>query len=55
MEFPGRGEQIAPAELEALLLSHPGILDAAVVPSPDPEAGEVPKAFVVARPSEARL
>jgi acyl-CoA synthetase (AMP-forming)/AMP-acid ligase II len=42
-----KGFQVAPAELEALLLSHPAIADAAVVPSPDEEAGEVPKAFVV--------
>ena len=40
---------IAPAELEAILLSHPRVDDAAVVPSPDTAAGEVPKAFVVAR------
>lgn len=39
--------QVAPAELEAVLLAHPCIADAAVVPSPDEEAGEVPKAFVV--------
>jgi acyl-CoA synthetase (AMP-forming)/AMP-acid ligase II len=39
--------QIAPAELEALLLTHPSITDAAVIPLPDDEAGEVPKAFVV--------
>jgi len=42
-----KGEQIAPAELEALLLTHPVITDAAVIPIPDEEAGEVPKAFVV--------
>jgi acyl-CoA synthetase (AMP-forming)/AMP-acid ligase II len=43
-----RGTQIAPAELEAVLLSHPRVADAAVVGSPHEEAGEVPKAFVVA-------
>ena len=41
--------QVPPAELEGLLLEHPGIADAAVVPKQDVEAGEVPKAFVVAR------
>jgi acyl-CoA synthetase (AMP-forming)/AMP-acid ligase II len=39
--------QVAPAELEAVLLSHPAVADCAVVRSPDEEAGEVPKAFVV--------
>jgi acyl-CoA synthetase (AMP-forming)/AMP-acid ligase II len=39
--------QVAPAELEALLLTHDDILDAAVVPTPDPKAGEIPKAFIV--------
>jgi acyl-CoA synthetase (AMP-forming)/AMP-acid ligase II len=42
-----KGYQIAPAELEALLLTHPAITDAAVIPLPDEEAGEIPKAFVV--------
>src|SRR5205823_2851165 len=42
-----KGFQVAPAELEALLLKHPAVADAAVIPSPDAEAGEVPKAFVV--------
>ena len=42
-----KGFQVAPAELEALLLSHSHITDAAVVRSPDQEAGEIPKAFVV--------
>jgi acyl-CoA synthetase (AMP-forming)/AMP-acid ligase II len=42
-----KGFQVAPAELEALLLTHPAIADAAVIPSPDEEAGEIPKAFVV--------
>jgi acyl-CoA synthetase (AMP-forming)/AMP-acid ligase II len=42
-----KGMQVAPAELEAILLGHPAVADAAVIPSPDEEAGEVPKAFVV--------
>jgi acyl-CoA synthetase (AMP-forming)/AMP-acid ligase II len=41
------GRQVAPAELEAMLLSHASIADAAVIPTPDEKAGEVPKAFVV--------
>jgi acyl-CoA synthetase (AMP-forming)/AMP-acid ligase II len=44
-----KGLQVAPAELEAVLLSNPAIADAAVIPVPDDDAGEVPKAFVVAR------
>ena len=43
-----KGYQVAPAELEAVLLAHPHVADAAVVRSPDQEAGETPKAFVVA-------
>lgn len=43
---------IAPAELEALLLEHPAILEAAVIGIPDDEAGEVPKGFVVLRPGQ---
>ncbi|KAI3504508.1 hypothetical protein L1887_26034 [Cichorium endivia] len=42
-----KGFQVAPAELEALLLTHPDISDAAVVPMIDEVAGEVPVAFVV--------
>ncbi|XP_028772011.1 LOW QUALITY PROTEIN: 4-coumarate--CoA ligase 1-like [Neltuma alba] len=42
-----KGFQVAPAELEALLLTHPHISDAAVVPMKDEAAGEVPVAFVV--------
>jgi 4-coumarate--CoA ligase len=42
-----KGFQVPPAELEALLISHPTIADAAVVPQIDEAAGEVPVAFVV--------
>ncbi|XP_072046258.1 uncharacterized protein [Amphiura filiformis] len=42
-----KGNQVAPAELEALLLTHPSVADAAVIGIPDEEAGELPKAFVV--------
>src|SRR2546429_488301 len=42
-----KGFQVAPAELEAILLTHPAVADAAVIPCADDEAGEVPKAFVV--------
>lgn len=42
-----KGMQIAPAELEAILLQHPSVADAAVIPLADEEAGQVPKAFVV--------
>ncbi|KAK1363941.1 4-coumarate--CoA ligase [Heracleum sosnowskyi] len=42
-----KGFQVAPAELEAMLLTHPNISDAAVVPMIDKKAGEVPVAFVV--------
>ena len=44
-----KGAQVAPAELEQLLCAHPAVADAAVVPRPDPEAGEVPVAYVARR------
>jgi acyl-CoA synthetase (AMP-forming)/AMP-acid ligase II len=44
-----KGFQVAPAELEDILLTHPAVADAAVVRSPDEHAGEVPKAFIVPR------
>ncbi|MUL80619.1 MULTISPECIES: 4-coumarate--CoA ligase family protein [unclassified Mycolicibacterium] len=47
-----KGYQVPPAELEAVLLGHPGIADAAVIGVQDSESGEeVPKAFVVKQPS----
>ncbi|OMP11430.1 AMP-dependent synthetase/ligase [Corchorus capsularis] len=39
--------QVPPAELEQLLHSHPKIADAAVIPYPDEEAGQIPMAYVV--------
>jgi 4-coumarate--CoA ligase len=42
-----KGFQVPPAELEALLITHPMVTDVAVIPKPDEEAGEIPKAFVV--------
>jgi acyl-CoA synthetase (AMP-forming)/AMP-acid ligase II len=47
-----KGFQIAPAELEALILTHPKVADVAVVGVPDAESGEVPKAFIVPRPGQ---
>jgi 4-coumarate--CoA ligase len=45
-----KGFQVPPAELEALLLTHPAVADAAVIGVPDPEAGELPKGYVVLKP-----
>ena len=42
-----KGLQVAPAELEAVLVSHPKISDAAVTSIPDERQGEAPKAFIV--------
>ncbi len=42
-----KGFQVAPAELESLLLKHPQIADVAVIPIDDEDSGEVPKAIVV--------
>ena len=42
-----KGMQVAPAELEGVIQAHPAVADVAVIPVPDLEAGEIPKAFVV--------
>ncbi len=47
-----KGYQVAPAELEALLMEHPAVGDAAVIPKPHTEGGEIPKAFVILKPTE---
>jgi acyl-CoA synthetase (AMP-forming)/AMP-acid ligase II len=48
-----KGFQVAPAELEAVLLAHPAVADAAVIGMPDDEAGEVPKAYVALKAGAA--
>ena len=45
-----KGFQVPPAELEAVLLRHPDVADAAVIGLPDDEAGEIPAGYVVLRP-----
>ncbi|GCD35502.1 AMP-dependent synthetase [Streptomyces chrestomyceticus JCM 4735] len=52
-----KGYQVAPADLEAVLLAHEGIADAAVIGVSDADGNEIPKAYVVRRPGEqgARL
>jgi acyl-CoA synthetase (AMP-forming)/AMP-acid ligase II len=45
-----KGFQVAPAELESLLLTHPAVADAAVIGLPDEEAGEIPVGYVVLKP-----
>lgn len=44
-----KGFQVAPAELEGLLLQHPAVMDCAVLGKADPKVGEVPVAFVVTK------
>jgi len=47
-----KGFQVPPAELEALIITHPKVADVAVIGVPDDEAGEIPKAFVVPMPEQ---
>lgn len=49
-----KGLQVAPAELEETLITHPEILDAAVLGIPDEAAGELPRAYVMLKP-ESKL
>ena len=48
-----KGHQVAPFELESVLLEHPAVADVCVIPRADVEAGEVPKACVVLKPGAA--
>ena len=48
-----KGFQVAPAEVEAALCTHPAVADAAVIGRADEEAGEVPIAFIVVAPDAA--
>ncbi|MGV9787007.1 4-coumarate--CoA ligase family protein [Streptomyces sp. NPDC003435] len=50
-----KGFQVAPAELEALLLTHPGIADAAVIGVVNDQGNEAPHAFVVRQPTAPDL
>ncbi|MGW8745711.1 4-coumarate--CoA ligase family protein [Streptomyces sp. NPDC055794] len=50
-----KGFQVAPAELEALLLTHPGVADTAVVGAYNDDGNEVPHAYVVRQPTAPGL
>ena len=47
-----KGEQVAPATLEDILLRHDAVADVGVIGVPDVEAGELPKAYVVRKPDK---
>jgi acyl-coenzyme A synthetase/AMP-(fatty) acid ligase len=47
-----RGYQVAPAELEALLLTHPDVVDVAVIPIDDESNGQSPRAYIVLKPQD---
>jgi acetyl-CoA synthetase len=51
--FKASGYRISPFELESVLIEHPAVAEAAVVPSPDPVRGFVPKAYVITTPGHA--
>lgn len=52
-----KGLQVAPAEIEAVLLGHDKILDAGVIGIPDPQipGNEIPRAFVVRKPGHSPI
>ena len=49
--FKSSDYRVSPFELESALIEHPAVVEAAVVPAPDPRRGCVPKAFIVLAPS----
>jgi acetyl-CoA synthetase len=51
--FKASGYRISPFELESVLIEHEAVAEAAVVPSPDPVRGFVPKAYVLLAPGHA--
>ncbi len=51
--FKASGYRISPFELESALIEHPAVAEAAVVPSPDPVRGFVPKAYVILAPGHS--
>ncbi len=51
--FKASGYRISPFELESVLIEHPAVAEAAVVPSPDPVRGYVPKAYIIPAPGHA--
>jgi acetyl-CoA synthetase len=51
--FKASGYRISPFELESALIEHPAVAEAAVVPSPDPVRGFVPKAYLILAPGHA--
>jgi acetyl-CoA synthetase len=51
--FKSAGYRIGPSEIENCLVKHPAVANAAVVPSPDPERGNVVKAYIVLTPGHA--
>ena len=51
--FKSSDYRISPFELESALLEHDAVVEAAVVPSPDPVKGDVPKAFIILKPGLA--
>lgn len=48
--FKSSDYRISPFELESALIEHEAISEAAVVPSPDPLRGLVPKAYIILKP-----